>query len=235
MTKLNCARVGVLIAAILAFGCLFSTAAYAMHPKPEPLKPAQPVATADSVAIAGAKSVSAANATAGANATGGAANAQGGASNAIAAGGDGGQAASSADNAINFNTKVERSAPSLGQGGLMVSDCGAGGNAGGSNRTGAGFLGFVWTPEDCKLLMAAQAFQALGMVDTACDMLNGISVVKKRLRDLKQDAPPCVLKKPDAPKPDTALADSVRRIENQLRSYATKEELNRAFKRGNSK
>lgn len=105
----------------------------------------------------------------------------------------GGQA-NNAGNSLEVNTHVQRSAPGVGQGGLFVGDCGAGANGGGSNTNGAAFLGFAWTPGDCKLLKAAAAYQALGMYDAACEMVNGISAVKARWKTLKMTPPDCAIR-----------------------------------------
>lgn len=111
---------------------------------------------------------------------------------ALANGGSGGDAAANNNgNAQNVNFSSPRSAPSVGQGSLFAGDCGAGGNAGGSNTHGAAFLGMVWTPYDCKLFKAAAAYMALGMADAACNMVNGISAVEKRWKELGMTPPDC--------------------------------------------
>lgn len=102
--------------------------------------------------------------------------------------------ASNAGNTQSVSTNVPRQAPSVAQGSVFVGDCGAGGNGGGSNTHGSAFLGFAWTPYDCKLLKAAAAYTALGMVDAACDMVNGISSVKARWKELHMVAPDCVVR-----------------------------------------
>lgn len=127
-------------------------------------------------------------------------------------------AASDAHNDLTISSNVERSAPSLAQGGLFIGDCGAGGNAGGSNTHGAGFLGLVWTPGDCKLLLAAQAFHAIGMSDEACRMVTGISAVQKRYRELHMDAPDCALKK-------AVTVAAIAPIKPDLSNYVTRDEL----------
>jgi hypothetical protein len=102
----------------------------------------------------------------------------------------------SADNTGNTqstNVTYPRQAPSIGQGSLAIAGCGAGGNAGGSNTRGAAFLGIAFTPRDCKLLLAAAAYQAIGMADAACEMVNGITAVKARWVELGQSPPPCAV------------------------------------------
>ena len=90
----------------------------------------------------------------------------------------------------------------------MVGGCGAGGNAGGANSHGAAFLGIAFTPADCKLLLAAAAYQSLGMWDSACEMINGISTVKARWKALGVAAPSCAVKPPapDVPRETTPAA-----------------------------
>lgn len=89
-----------------------------------------------------------------------------------------------------------RNAPGLGQGSLYIPECGAAGNAGGSNTHGAAFLGFAWTPRDCKLLQTAAAYAALGMKNTACEMVNGTSAAKARFKELGIHPPICDLEIP---------------------------------------
>lgn len=157
--------------------------------------PLPPDPKAQATATAAAQSTSNADSTANSTATGG--NGTGGSSN------------------LSFN--AERSAPSLAQGGLFVGDCGAGGNAGGSNSNGAGFLGISWTPKDCKLLLAAQAFHAIGMSDEACRMIVGISAVKARYKELGIDPPDCLLKK--------AITVTSVPVKPDLSNYVTRSEL----------
>lgn len=97
----------------------------------------------------------------------------------------------------NVTTTYRRQAPSVAQGSLMVGSCGSAGNGGGSNSRGAAFLGLAWTPADCKLLLAASAYQALGMYDSACEMVNGISVVRKRWEALGVEPPSCEVTPPE--------------------------------------
>jgi hypothetical protein len=142
------------------------------------------------------------------------------ASTSSANGGNANSGDSSASNDLTLNTMVERSAPSIAQGSLYIGDCGGGANGGGSNSNGAGFLGIVWTPADCKRLLAAAAFRSIGMPDAACEMINALSVVKDRYKELKQPPPPCVTKPDPVPPPKVDLSE-----------YATKQELDRAFRK----
>lgn len=223
---------------LVAVAMLSASAAFATHPKPTtpPATPA-PIATATSTSSAGAKADSTSAAVAGAVGvgTGGdasasvgdvsnvAAGGQGGAGGEGGAGGNANAGANNEGNSLSVTSNQVRQAPSLGQGGLFVGDCGAGVNGGGSGAGGAGFLGVAWTPADCKLLKAAQAYQALGMVDAACEMVNGISAVKARWKALNVDPPKCAVK-PIEP----ALAKADPKVD--LSNYATKDDLNKAFR-----
>lgn len=181
--------------------------AFATHPTDPPTTPAPSVVNVDSHAVSNASSHSSSLAGAKSNATGGNASATGGSS--VANGGAGGDASASqtqtanggsADNAGNSQTlevtsNYERNAPSVGQGSLYIPQCGVAGNAGGSNTSGSAFLGFAFTPADCKLLLTAAAYQAIGMYDAACEMVNQVSVAKKYWSSKKEGAPSCETKK----------------------------------------
>jgi hypothetical protein len=184
-----------LIAAVLICGHAF---AHKIPPKEPPAKDPPVVSAPAASATAGSSStaIATANATATSDAN----------------------AASDAHNDLSITSNVQRSAPSLAQGGLFIGDCGAGGNAGGSNTHGAGFLGLTWTPKDCKLLLAAQAFHAIGMSDEACRMVTGISAVQARYKELHLDAPTCAIEKPVTV---TAIAP----IKPDLSNYVTRDEL----------
>jgi hypothetical protein len=205
-------------------------------PAPMPTTPG-PSAESASQAVSSAQASSAATSTATqtqmANGTAAATQSQtalGGTSTSSAQGGyaTGGnsQSTSSASNqgntqGVTISENHPRNAPSLGQGSTYIGSCGAGGTAGGSGVNGAGFLGWSWTPADCKLLLAADAYRALGMVDAACSMVNRISTVQKAWKDLGVPPPDCVTKPPVAPPAPVVDASQ----------YATHEEVNQAFKR----
>jgi hypothetical protein len=198
----------------------------ALAGKPKYDKPPLPQPFSHSESNAEASSDSTSRATSESLATGGDAGAyaSGGAGgNLTAAGGNAtggnststsGDSTSTADNALTLNTTVERSAPSIAQGSLYIGDCGGAANGGGSNSNGAGFLGFAWTPKDCKILLAAAAFRAIGMADASCDMINALSVVKDRYKELGIKPPPCVSKPDPVPLPpaDVATREYVREV-----------------------
>lgn len=133
-----------------------------------------------------------------------------------------------ASQAISFD--YPKLAPSTSQGSLMVGTCGAGGNAGGSNSNGSAFLGIAYTPADCKLLLAAAAYQALGMWDSACEMINGISAVKARWKALGTTPPSCQVK-PPVQVPPEAPTPAVVVIPQVAGDYVTKDELVESQKR----
>src|SRR5210317_128842 len=113
-----------------------------------------------------------------------------------AEGGDGGDASASAvvaegavdndvDVTVNAGTTYQqvRQAPSIAQGSFAISGCSVGGNAGGSNKNGAAFLGFGWTPKECYAFMLAQAYQSIGQYKAVCDILRNTKVGKRMERD----------------------------------------------------
>jgi len=150
-------------------------------------------ATADAVANAGDS-----------NATGGHAYSAGG--KGVGYGGTGGSggnggasesssnSASTADgsssNVIDASTTVERSVGALIMGTVIPVDCGFGGQAGGADRSGSGFLGLTWTTDKCYTLKAATAWAAMGEYELACEML--VDVTKKALKRRKRQ-PDCTI------------------------------------------
>jgi hypothetical protein len=190
-------------------------------PKPAPVPVSTAVAHSDAASESHATSASGAWSGSTSSALGGDATAAGGNATGGNSTSTSGDSTSTADNALTLNTTVERSAPSIAQGSLYIGDCGGAANGGGSNSNGAGFLGFAWTPKDCKILLAAAAFRAIGMADASCEMINALSVVKERFKELKQAPPPCVTKPDPVP---AAPRDP------DLSKFATKEELDRAFR-----
>jgi len=123
---------------------------------------------------------------------------------------------------VNYSYREVEQAPAIGQGSFAIQGCAVAGNAGGSWDGGAAFLGFGWTPAQCYDFMLAQAYQSLGEKKAACDILATTKAGKRAAKNgvalpgcepkLKTKVVPVV-----APAPD-------------LSQYATKEELNRAFK-----
>jgi hypothetical protein len=190
-------RFGFLVALAIA-----SVQVQALAPSDAP-KETEHVLTSvsDANAAAGAIAGSVAGATSGSLATGGdssatvgAVTANGGAGGAGGAGGNGGEARSDANsdasnrNVIDASTTVERSVGALIMGTVIPVDCGFGGQAGGANRNGSGFLGVSWTTDKCYTLKAATAWAAMGEYELACVML--VDVTKKALKRAKR-SPDC--------------------------------------------
>jgi len=214
---------------LLILSLIASTAYATGNPAPTPITSGS---HAESYADSSSEAKSYSDATAKATQT---QTANGGASQAVNHG-------NNASQSTEFN--YPRQAPSVGQGSIAIAGCGAGGNAGGSNSHGAAFLGVAFTPADCKLLLAAAAYQALGMWDSACEMVNGISAVKARWKALGANPPSCQVKPPvetpdpgvtvnvaAAPSPDLSNVAT----KDDLAGYVSKEEGRRIFERTVSK
>lgn len=191
---------------------MMAVPAYATNKPPE--KPVTPTNTSQSVSSATAKANAAAKASSNSAAK---SSATGGSAKSTATGGAGGNASTgpqsqdqsqnaSADNAGNTQTLHQtyeqvRQAPSVGQGSIIPPACGAGGNAGGSNSTGAAFLGFSWVTADCHRYITAQNYLALGMPEFACEILNTTKTSKRVVSELGIELPACGKakeKQPDA-------------------------------------
>ena len=106
-----------------------------------------------------------------------------------------------------------RQAPSIAQGSFAITGCSVGGNAGGSNKNGAAFLGFGWTPKECYAFMLAQAYQSIGQYEAVCDILRNTKTGKRMERD-GIELPEC--------KPEVVVVVP-------QEDYVTQEELERAF------
>ncbi len=195
-----------------------------------------PVPSADAQASAGAKSHAASIAGAAATSASHAEQTQTQtATGGFAEGGAASQSQTASNEGVELsavnNFDYPKQAPSVAQGSLMVGSCGAGGNGGGSNSNGSAFLGFAYTPKDCKLLLAAQAYQSLGMWDSACEMVNGIKAVKARWADLGVDPPSCEVKPPVAvvPAPVPPVVVNVPSVDTS--QFVTRPELAESQKR----
>ncbi len=181
-------------------------------PTTPPAETTQPVAVAGAAAGAVASSESSSHSSAGSWSEGG--NATGGESTSDASSNSGG-------NSLSTSYTAPRQAPSVGQGSLYIPSCGVAGNAGGSRDSGSAFLGFAFTPKDCKLLLVAASYQALGMVDAACEAINATSVARQLW---KGSPPPCAVKVPPVvATPPAPVAPPV-----DLSGYATKADVSEA-------
>lgn len=216
----------------ILFGCalaLVCSTALATKPPQNPPHNHDNDATGVGIGVGGdsnAESTSIAAAGASARATSGDSTSNATVGNTTAEAGD---SAASANNelTLNQNYNARRQAPSVAQGSLMIGSCGAGGNAGGSNSGGAAFFGITWTPRDCKLLLAAAAYQSLGMNDASCEMINGISVVRKQWKKLGVEPPKCEVKLPEpvAAAPASPTNVNVNVPAQDMSAYVKKDEL----------
>jgi hypothetical protein len=152
-------------------------------------------------------------------------------------------AESGSTNLIDASTVYERQVGTLIMGTVIPIDCGFGGQAGGANTNGSGFLGASWTTETCYALKVANGFAAVGEYEYACELWIGITakflrkrrgitnvdcaVVGARLRAGHEHPVPALPTSVSAP-PHSAGPD-----------YVTREELqtmvDRAFKKAVSK
>lgn len=135
-------------------------------------------------------------------ATGGNAEAHGGNAEAIATGGQGGRATASAysdpfaysggnDMRVETTYRQVRQAPSVSSGALIIPQCGAGGNAGGSNTGGSFIMGFSWTRQDCIDFLVSSHYEAMGYRQAACHMINGTRAARKSFRRQNVTPPDC--------------------------------------------
>lgn len=202
---------------------------------------------------ANAVSIAAAGAIAVADAAGGEGG-DGGTASAVGEGGAGGTAtaeqsqaqearAESSNNGNHQGVTINhrRNAPSIAQGGLMASGCGAGANGGGSREGGAGFLGLVWTTDQCYQLMAAASFAAIGMPDTSCDLLVAMKSVQRAYKRMGKPLPDCATaENRDLATAAAEITHGLTAIERmkpapKCTDCATREDLNRAFKKSQEK
>lgn len=237
---------------------LLSVQAHATNPpKPDPAVNANAnsqavgVGVGLGIAVAGggdarssSNSVSEAHGGAGGEASALAVGGEGGASDATAAAsvGDvtanGGESYSegsraSSDNAVNItsNYKGVRNAPSVALGSIFpTASCQAGVGIGGSGVNGSGLFNFSFTKKECEAFLLAQHFVTIGMPDISCEILKTTKAFKRaekqypELRMLTDCTPaPKVSAVPVPPQPV------------DLSRYATKEEVDRAFRKALAK
>lgn len=142
---------------------------------------------------------------------------------------------------VNQTTSYKRNAPSIAQGSLMAVGCGAGANGGGSRPGGAGFLGIVWTTDQCYTLLAAAAYQAIGMPDTSCDLLTSMKSVRKAFKRMGKPLPDCTTaENRDVTSAAAEVINGLATIERmqsapKCADCATKTELDRAFRKSHEK
>ncbi len=139
----------------------------------------------------------------------------------------------SSDNAVNItsNYKGVRNAPSIALGSIFpTANCQAGVGVGGSGVNGSGLLNFSFTKKECEAFLLAQHFVSIGMPDISCEVLKTTKAFKRaekqypELRMLTDCTPaPKVSAVPVPPQPV------------DLSRYATKEEVDRAFRKALAK
>jgi hypothetical protein len=115
----------------------------------------------------------------------------------------------------------------LGQGSVFIPECGAGGNAGGSNNGKAGFLGFAYVPAWCQDFMYAKFLMAAGDYEAACRVM-AESKPGKRAAEKGIAAPKCSKPEPER-KAEVASVPTVVVIEGE--SCASKERAERIFEK----
>lgn len=209
-------RLAILISCLLLSGFAHATGSHKtpnVNVKQHQTQNVKQNVTVDAAANASAWSETSSSANSNSTST-----ASGGDADASATGGA--AVATSGDASVSYYSKVERSAPALGQGSFALAGCGAGGNVGGSNSSGAAFLGFGFTPAECYAFMLAQSYEAIGETVAACQVLNTTNAAK---RAAKRGAklPAC------EPKVVAVAAPVV----VPPADYVTQEQLDRAFKK----
>lgn len=76
---------------------------------------------------------------------------------------------------VDASSVYERQVGTLIMGTVIPVDCGFGGQAGGANTNGSGFLGASWTTDRCYTLKVANSWAAMGEYEYACEMLMDVS------------------------------------------------------------
>lgn len=151
------------------------------------------------------------------------------------AGGAANQSQSAATGNQSITIQGARQIASLSQGSWAAPECGSGGNAGGSGTGGAGFLGAYWTPADCKLMMIAYTWAHIGMYGEACKTLTATKTLRGAYARYDLPLPDCATLIAALTMPVTELTTVPVAVEPDLSKYATKEEVDRAFKQSMSK
>ena len=163
---------------------LASSSVFATSPPSETSKPTSAIAGSTSVSASASVAQASSESTSASTSV-----SHGG--NSVATGGEasqsqtalGGDASNNGNSqATTINQSAPRNAPSVAQGSLIPSGCGVAGNAGGSGVNGSGFLGIAFTTDECYKFLLAQSFSAIGMPDTACDVLLTTKAARKAFK-----------------------------------------------------
>lgn len=208
-----------------------SFSAYGEDTSQEPVDPVQPVAVAGAAALAGAAAVNDVDV----ELVGGDSAAQSDSNSASLAGADSKSKSKAESGSTSTITNTyPRQVPPVFLPALMVSDCGAAGSAGASDKGGAGAFGIVWTTKRCYALRTAINFFAIGEYQTGCELL--VWVNKKAFDEIGH-APDCALLAAGLHAESRASRDAFQRDMTIVppENYATKEELDRAFKQSMKK
>lgn len=205
----------------LFLALLMGSHAYATNtPDPDPLPSPQAFAVGVGVGVAHSD----------ASATGGAATAT--QTQSAEAHSEGSQASSDNSVAITSTYRGVRNAPSVALGGVFpTADCQGGFGLGGSGINGSGLLNFSFSKKECQLVVLAQNFAALGMPDVSCEILKTTKAWQNAVKRNPNLAAVC--ETPEVVSHSSDAAASVPAVD--MSSYATKEELNRAFEKAVSK
>lgn len=139
-----------------------------------------------------------------------------------ATGGAGGSASSDASSSANnaLNVSEVRQAPSVSAGSVFIPECGAGGSAGGSDRSGSAVFGWAYVPAWCQDFKYAAWLWSVGDHEGACKVM-AESKPGKRAAKKGISAPSCVPPKPPqpvaapAPCPAAVSCEQARRIDEQ--------------------
>jgi hypothetical protein len=134
--------------------------------------------------------------------------------------------------AVALNYKGVRNAPSVALGaGFPTAGCQGVAGIGGSGVNGSGLFNFSFTKKECETVVLAQNFAALDMPDVSCEILKTTKAWQRAVEKnpaLEANCAPLT-------KEETALPISITPIHPDMSIYATKEDLDRAFKRSLSK
>lgn len=100
------------------------------------------------------------------------------------------------------STLVERNAPPVFLSAMIPTTCGGSISAGGSDRNGSGAFGLSWVGKECSIRMIGDRFQALGMVDTACEVYKSTRAYREAAkRNPKLAEVSCAVKPEAKPEP----------------------------------
>lgn len=141
----------------------------------------------------------------------------------------GGDAASSANNGgvtTTISSANPRLTPPVFLPAILVADCGAGVNAGGSDEGGAGALGVTWTTDKCYAFKSGSNWAAIGEYEAACVVWKDVN---RRAFARQKYSPDCHAIAVRLETESRAVAAPPVPVQPQP-EYATKADLERAFR-----